>query len=204
VAALTGLTIIKSFPYKGVQEEWSNHYHLTGTPPTDATAWQALFDAMVAAEKTCYSAACNVVAGYGYATDVATDHAVWSVDMTVSPHSIVPGTLATSTAQRAPGDCAGWVRWKLDRNNSLGKAVFLRKYFHDVFVASGGESVADTILAAQVTAYTAFAALLDTGIGVDSGIKIKDKAGAAILSHGASTYVTTRTLKRRGKRPPTP
>lgn len=196
----TGLTIIKRFPYRGnAMEEYSNHYWLTGTTPADATAWRTLFDALVTQEKTCYHGSMSVVRGYGY-SDVSTDAtAVWSVDLTVSPNTPVTGTLVAGTNNYAPGDAAVWCRWGLARMNSKGKRIFLRKYFHPALCQISPNQ--DLVASPQSTALLAFATKLDDG-SFAAGRKITDTHGSAIVNHGASTYVTTRTLKRRGKRPP--
>lgn len=114
-APTTVLTTIKRFTYRGAPEEWSNTYAFTGATPADSSAWKVLFDALVVEEKKLFVPSCSVVAGYGYDGIPSTgDHAIWSVDMDVSPNSPVVGTLATSSVYMA-GDQAAWVRWGLDR-----------------------------------------------------------------------------------------
>jgi hypothetical protein len=195
-----GLTVIKEFTYRGVAEEFSNHYHLTGSVPANAAAWRTLFDALVAQEKTLYNGGVTVVAGYGYDDDAVTAHAVWSVDLKVSPNTPVAGTFG-GTGRQYPGDTAMWIRWKLDRLNSKGKAIYLRKYFHGVMGPSAPSGIhVDDVLDTQITALQAFATLLSTGAGV-GGAHIRDTGGGAVVSTGVSTFATTRTLKRRGKRP---
>lgn len=197
-----GVTIIKSMFRHGVAgEEWSNHYHLTGTDPANSTAWRTLFDLLVAQEKTLYSSACSVVRGYGYDDDDPTAHAVWSVDLTASPNTPVPGTLSVASSRQMPSDAAAWVRWKLDRLNSKGKPVYLRKYFHDQWgPTSSTDTTKDNVLAGWKTNALAFGNTLRV-TGLSDGTKIRDTAGAALLGHSCSDYFTTRTLKRRGRRP---
>jgi hypothetical protein len=198
-APTTVLTVIKRFTYRTLQEEFSNTYNLSGTTPADSAAWRALFDALVAQEKTLYIPGCTVVAGYGYSRiPVKGDHAIWSVDMTIAPNAVVPGTLPTS-ANNMAGDQACWIRWGLDRFNTNGKRVYLRKYFHAGQVSSGG---GDFLAAAQATALTAFGTKMIDGSFLTAR-KLVDKDGNVPIGSGVSPYVTTRTLKRRGKRPPT-
>lgn len=194
-APTTGLTVIKRFSYRGdATEEWSNSYLLTGSTPASSAAWRTLFDALVTQEKTLYPGWHSVVAGYGY--DSADDDrvAVWSVDLTVSPNTPVAGTFSSADGV-APGDCAMWVRWGLDRMNTKGKRVYLRKYFHGVQHQAGG----DLVSSAQKTAAVAFGEKLRDG-SFASGRLITDALGTALVGTGASTFVTTRTLKRRSKR----
>jgi len=200
VAAPTvGLTVIKRFPYRGdSNEEYSNKYLLTGTTPSDSSAWRTLFDALVAQEKTLYPSLVTVVRGYGYNDPDPLANSVWSVDLTVSPNTPVAGTY-TVGGTRCPGDAAVWVRWGLDRFNTKGKRVYLRKYFHPAY---NDGTLYDPVHSAWITAGNAFGAKLQDGSFVD-GRKVTDHLGTALVGHASCTYVTTRTLKRRGKRPPT-
>jgi len=179
-------------------ERWSSTYHLTGATPADSAAWRTLFDLLVTQEKVCYSGTTSVVAGYGYnKVPVTGDSAIWSVDLTQSPNTPVVGTLSGTSGVAMAGDQAGWIRWGLDRLNTKGKRIYLRKYMHGGFVgASGG----DTLSTNTVTAYNAFGTKMRDGTFVDSRV-VTDRTGAALLGHGVSSFVTTRTLKRRGKRP---
>src|SRR5262245_7508453 len=196
-APTCGLTTIQRFTYRGnANEEWSNHYWFTGSTPADSTAWRALFDALVVPLKACFSNATQVVGGYGYDSVDPTAHAIWTVDLTVSPNTPVAGTYTTGGQPAAPGDVAAWLRWGLNRYNSKGKRIYLRKYFHDSYPST------DALATAQKNAYLALGAKLDDGTFID-GRKITDKLGTATVGHAVGAYATTRTLKRRGKRPPT-
>lgn len=199
-APTTVLTVVKKFPYRGdSNEEYSNTYMLTGATPADSTAWRALFDALVVEEKKLYPAAVTVVAGYGYdEVPVTGTSAVWSVDMTVSPNSPVAGTFAGG-GQQMPGDAAVYIRWGLDRLNTKGKRIYLRKYIHPA-MQSTTVGQTDQPIAAWVTAAAAFGAKLDDG-SFTASRRITDKLGTATVGHAVGTYITTRTLKRRGKRP---
>jgi hypothetical protein len=198
MAAVAGITIIKQMPYRGAtDEEYSNTYHFSGSVPADNTAWTALFDALVAQEKTLYGVDVKVVRGYGYATDDPADNSVWSHDISASP---VVGTLAAGTSLPAPGDAAVWVRWKTSRVTSPGaKPIYLRKYFHVARVPASGS--VDSVHSGQKSALDAFGTKLWDGSFIDGRIIRSQSHAETILSSVGSTYVTTRTLKRRGKRP---
>jgi hypothetical protein len=194
----TGLTIIKEFTYRGdANEEWSNHYWLSGSDPADSAAWRTLFDALVTEEKKLYPPTTKVVAGYGYTSTADDRTAVWSVDLKVAPNTVVAGTYS-GFGDVNPGDTAVWVRWGLDRLNSKGKRIFLRKYFHPGLSASAAP---DTVHADQIAALTAFGNKLRDG-SFTGGRKITDTHGTNVVGSGVSQFITTRTLKRRGKRPP--
>jgi hypothetical protein len=196
VATVVGITLIKKFTYRGDPlEEFSNDYHFTGSVPADGTAWLALIDALVAQEKLVYGSGVAVIAAYGYDSDDPTAHAVYSHTYTTP----VAGTLTTSSGYQCPGDAAVWVRWKTSRLNSKGKPIYLRKYFHDAF--NQGVGNVDLPIAVQVTALNTFGTKLFDGSFID-GRTIRSRAHAeTITERTACTYITTRTLKRRGKRP---
>lgn len=192
-----GLTIIKRFTYRGAPEEWSNHYHLTGDDPASPGDWRDLFDAMCDLEKALFDENTQIVAGYGYDNDAPSSHNVWSVDLTIAPNTPVDGIFSlASGSEPGAGDSAAWVRWGLDRLNSDGKRVYLRKYFHPAYTYPDP----DTISAPWITQAAAFGGYLQDDIGID-GRTIRDVGGADVIGHAVSSYSTTRTLKRRGKRP---
>lgn len=196
MAALTGITLVKKFTYRGDNtEEFSNTYRLTGSVPADASAWNTLMDALILQEKTCYSNAASVVRAYGYATDVEGDDAVYVRDMSGAP---VAGTLSGSGGQAIAGDQAAWLRWKTSRTNANGKPIYLRKYFHAGYAASGDP---DTILAGWKTNLQAFGTKLFDGSFTDARTIRSIGHAETITVRAASSYLTTRTLKRRGKRP---
>jgi len=200
VASLVRITLIKRFTYRGdANEEFSNTYALTGSVPADNTAWKALADALIAQEKTCYTSAVKVIRAYGYSDDAEDASSVWSYDYKAASAE-VSGTLAPSgTWATAPGDSAVWVRWKTSRVNSNGKAIYLRKYFHDATYASATGS--DAVTTSQRTALDAFGTKLRDASFLDARTIRSRTHAETLLGSGSSQYVTTRTLKRRGKRP---
>lgn len=193
------LVLIKRMTYRGIAtEEWSNAYMLSGAKPADSTAWRAVFDALCAQERTCYTNESSIIGGYGYDSVADSATAVWSVDLTVTPNTPLPGTLA-QTGNKIAGDQAAWVRWGLDKFNSKGKRIYLRKYFHSGRVDATNQ---DTLYSGWTTALNAFGAKLQDGSFLDARV-LTDSHGTALVGHGVGPYITTRTLKRRGKRPPT-
>lgn len=196
-----GLTIIKEMDYRGNQEQWSNQYWFATVAPSDDAAWRAYFDSIVAIEKTLYDASVEVVAGYGYDDNSDGAHAVWSVDLKVSPETPVAGTCSITTpAILAPGDAAFWIRWKTGRRNSKGKPIYLRKYYHGAAAVSN--TLNDQLATSQRNAALAFAETLDGTDNTYDGLVGRGHISDTIESVAASTYITTRTLKRRGKRTP--
>lgn len=189
------LTLVKRFPYRGLPEEWSNTYHFTGATPASDAAWKTLMLAIHAEERKCYTAASELVTGYGYVA--GNDQSVAQIDFTTGTPLKPPGVLAPSSAVREfSGDQAGWIRAKIGLS-STGKKVYIRKYFHGGQTTFGaGDNIAPTCLAA----YDAFAAkLLDGTISGDFRWCGPQAQVASVPF--SSIFVTTRTLKRRGKRP---
>lgn len=201
MASQLGITLIKKFTYRGnTNEEYSNTYHFTGAVPSDSAAWKTFADLLIAQEKTVYTGDVSVVRAYGYATDNPADDSVWTWDYGALGTSVA-GTLLQGTGVLTPGDDAVWCRWKTSRTNTNGKPIYLRKYFHVAVGTSGTGANRDSVLPAQTTALQAFAAKMHDGTFVDARTITARGHTDVILSHGASIYITTRTLKRRGKRP---
>lgn len=195
------LTIVKKFTYRGdASEEWSNTYAFEGADPADSAAWLALFNALVTQEKTLYPATVTVVRGYGYTSDAADAVAVWSRDL-VAAGATVAGTHPSGGEPSLPGDAAAWIRWKTSRLTSKGKPIYIRKYYHGLF--QGGSL--DLVQTSWRTAALAFGAKLWDGTFIDGRtIRAPGTSDETIVGTNCSVYVTTRTLKRRGRRPPTP
>jgi hypothetical protein len=192
------LRLDKSFTYRGSPEKWSNRYHFDGSNPADAVEWKAIVDALVAQEKTLYKSGVTVVYAAGYTSD--TGAAVYTRDFTITPDTPVPGTFSGSGPD-APGDAAMWARWWCGQYNSRGKKIYARKYFHGV--TTNGTTSGDSLSTSQKTALNTFAALLRTGLAVATYTTrhLCDKNGHAAVDNNVVTYITTRTLKRRGGSP---
>jgi hypothetical protein len=190
------LVLIKSFNYRDQAEEWSNKYHFEGTIPADANAWQTLATGWINEEKHCYTSATHVVRAYGY--EPGSNHANWVHDYAAESPPGIPGDLTVSTAEHpCPGDSAATIRWSTGEYNSRGKLIYARKYMHGVWYgAAGPDHVADV----QLAAYNQYATIVTSGFFPGSA-KYCGPQGADLRDPRADPFITTRTLKRRGKRP---
>lgn len=188
---------MKEFDYRGSTEEWSNQYWFTGAPPAGDGGWRALFDEIANLEKTVYTSLVTIVGGYGYADNAPGSAAVWGVDLRQAPNVTIPGTLPAGTTTPHPGDVAIWVRWRTSRRSLKGKPVFLRKYFHDARDPASIEGdIADPV---QSAALDAFADSLGSGT-LGFTVAAQGHPDEVIVERGVAEFVTTRTLKKRGKR----
>jgi len=198
MAAATGLVITKRFTYRGdATEEWSNKYWLTGDPPSSSAGWKTLFDQLVNIEKACYTSASSVVGGIGYADNTPGAHAVWTVDLDVNG-PVVPGTLTPVAGMSFAGDQAGMLEWRTERKNSRGKWIYLRKYFHG---GMNDSTNPDLINTGTHDAYTTLGAALFSGTWPGARKVRSQKQDEVLTATVGSWNVTTRSLKRRGKRP---
>lgn len=197
MAAACGLTVVKKFTYRGdANEEWSNQYWFTGGAPADAAAWDALWTALVAQEKTLYNLSVSIIKGYGYDQDIEKPTAVYVKDLTLAP---IAGTFNEAGTQTGAGDTANWIRWYTGRLNTKGKKIYLRKYFHPAYCKPVPD--VDQTATTWRTAAQLVATKLQDGTFV-GGRKLTAKGHSDAVTGGVpSTYTTVRTLKRRGKRP---
>jgi len=201
VGALTGVTSIKKFKYRGNDEEWSNTYHFRDNPPSTSADWHTLVMALGNLEAGIIRASDHIVRFYGYDTDDAKPISVYTLDLEAEGTPI-PGTwVPQATDDDLAGDQAYFAEWQLDHKNSRGKWVYLRKYLH------GGQCLRtnpDAPSAAYRGAVDTYARALWNGTtGFHGGLRARTGTWP-ILWTGTSDFITTRTLKRRGKRPPTP
>lgn len=191
------ITIIKRFTYRGQPEEWSNKYHFSGTTPVNDAAWKTLADAIIAEERKFIAPTTNFVRAYGY--NAGSNFANYSVDYTVAPNTSLTGSMVMTGSQPSPGDAASCVRWWTGVRTEKGKKVYCWKYFHDARLLSGDT---DTLWTTQRTLLTTFAAKIIDGT-LPGSFRYCGPQGAVLETPFVLPYVTTRTLKRRGKRPPT-
>lgn len=189
------ITINKVFTYRAQSEVYSNTYHFSGTTPANDADWQALARAIWASEKTFLDAG-HKFAGYlGYAA--SNNHAVSILDLMETGTGDTPGTYTMVAGEvAAPGDSAMWVRWATPDRTSRGKRIYLRKYFHGVHYNANTEKISGS----QVAALAAHGAKMTDGT-LPGSAKVCGPQGAVAGAVLTSTFPTTRTLKRRGRRP---
>ncbi len=195
--AAPGVTVIYSFLYRGHQEEWSQQYHFVGSAPSTDSDWLALITELVTMLQGGITDRVDIVRAYGY--EDTDDDAVYSIGEPDSPFPLT-GAIGTSTADVAPGDAAAWIRWKTGRTNTHGKPIYLRKYFHSVILSGASDDNQDSLQSAYKTDLEVLGSELASA-GTDwPGLAGPDGV-APPGPIAASTFVTTRTLKRRGARP---
>lgn len=196
----TGLVVIKKFDYRGdAGEEWSNKYWFTGVVPPDDTAWLNLFTAVATSEKACFTPGTNIVRAYGYNNSDEHSPAIWVYDLEELGIPI-PGTLTTGPSDVVmAGDQAAMLWWKTSRRNARGKWIYLRKYMHDGTI---NLSDSDAIGSLSIGPYGLHVLKMMDGT-LPGGAVIRSPGQDEVIQEAElSAWVTTRTLKRRGKRKP--
>lgn len=193
--AAPGIVVIKTFTYRGAAEEWSNKYHFQGDPPSDPAGWRDLCDAFITEEKAILTDVVSIVRVQCY--EDTDDHSVYTYDLTAFAGAVA-GTYATGAAADLleAGDSAGLIRWNTGRVSSKGKPVYLFKYYHGVMHESG---TVDELRHTLKALYATFADTIRSSSGDWPGLA--DKGGVEPVGWLAEKYITTRTLKRRGRRP---
>lgn len=196
---MPSITIIKRAKYKGVDEEFGNTFHFSGTQPADLAAWKTLADALIAAERPIYPADVEFVQAYGY--NAGSELSVAQIDYRVSPNVLLNATGAFTGGGRQSLEVASTVRWPTPNFTSRGKRIYLRKYLHAMWAKSYPDY--DQLLATQSTAIATWAAKLIDGT-LPGTFKYCGPQGAVASAPQVNGFLTTRELKRRGKRNPTP
>jgi hypothetical protein len=199
VASLLGITLVQQMTYRGDNtEEWSNTYHFRNAPPSDDAGWLTVITNLANHVKTVLPDTGKIIRAYGYDTDDDKPVTVFVHDF-LQAGTAIDGTYApTGTDFPMAGDQAAFSWWKINKRNSRGKWIYLRKYWHDGFCDFANPDLLGPAYAAALEALTLE---LDEGGGAFQGGIRARKHSDAVFGHGVSPYTTTRTLKRRGKRP---
>jgi hypothetical protein len=191
------ITLVKEFDYRGRPEEWSNTYHFKGaaTPDEDGQ-WSNMILAVWDEERKVIQSSSKLVRAYGYAA--GNESSVFQWDLTGEDPAALVGQNAVSGINMA-GDQAVWIRAKIG-TGSTGKKVYIRKYYHDVPLGAQG---GDVIHPLAVPLLQTLAETLIDGSILGDWTWCGPQGQDATLPF-APNYPTTRTLKRRGKRPTGP
>ena len=202
MSAQFGITIVKKMAYRGdPNEEWSNTYWFTGTPPGTQAEADSAAQALATEELPLYLATCEAVRAYIYNDNAPHTPAAFVSDLTSGPGAPYLGTMLTGTGTYPAGDQAAWIRWATARRTSKGRLIYLRKYYHGVPTEEESPTTADQVVGSWLTPSLTFSAHLAGGtfwgFGQLTGKGHVDTLGEARSSH----FITTRTLERRGKRP---
>jgi len=189
------ITIIKKFSYRGDPlEEWSNSYHLTAAPANKA-AWVTLLLALGGMESNCYSAGSTVIRALCY--DDSDNPVTYTLTAPGDFTAFTGGAPSTGGTNFA-GDQAATIGWNTGDKGSTGKDIWLRKYFHDGWESSSDPDNLSTSYASLLATFGGD--LLTTAI--TGSIYFAKKDGSRPDGPvRVDPYSTTRTLKRRGKRP---
>lgn len=197
MAAVTGLTLVKKFHYRdNPNEEFSNTYHFKAQPPGDDASWTVLMNDVVNHEKQVFVPNVSYVRAYGYNSDDPNAHHVFQHDFEI-PGPPPLGTLTTEGGNPTSGDQAACVQWRLNRLNKRGKPIYLRKYFHQAFV---NPAEIDRLDNGYFTALGVFGNIA-TGVNSVHGGLRSPTVDDVVTAYMPLSWITTRTLKRRGKRP---
>jgi hypothetical protein len=191
------IVMVQSFSYRDQPEEFSNKYHFAGPAPGDDASWLALANSLRTALTPCFTSGVTFHRAYGY-TD-GDNPSVWGHDWEIPGPPPVGSMPTPSDGYQPPGDTAAFIRWPTAKRNSRGKMVYARKYFHSVYGLSGDH---DHVSYTQAVLLDAFAAKCIDG-SISSVFHLCLPDGTPAQSGGTQPWLTTRTLKRRGKRPPT-
>lgn len=195
MATVTGLTLTKTMNYRGdATETFSNTYWFKGPPPGNDASWEVLVNDVLTAEQKIFPASVSFYRALGY--DSNDEHAqhVFS-KFFASPGPAPSGIYVPNAATEIniAGDQAVMIEWATDRIGGRGKRTYLRKFFHEGFASLAntdniGPDYVDYLIA-----------VCDQLAEIHGGLR-SQAHDLNTIANIVSPYVTTRTLKRRGKK----
>jgi hypothetical protein len=192
---IMGMTIVKRMTYRGdTEEEFSNTYWLAQSVPADTNAWDTQRDKFLQSEQQIYPPSVHFVRAVGHnssdpGAQAVYDYAWPAVSQPVGGFSVTAGESLFA------GDQAAVVEWLTDLKSSKGKPIYLRKFIHHGYLATGG---GDSLAPDYVSALTTYGGHY-LGGGFIGTLRSPNKDAFA-GSVKVLPFVTTRTLKRRGKK----
>ena len=199
------MVVVKSFTYRDEPEEFSNGYTFIGPSPSDSASWDVLRDDVVRVEQPCFPGTVKYVRVYGYTNNDPKQPHAYAYTWPLGSEPV--GTFQeTGTGHPMAGDQAGLVSFGLARKSDKGKPTYLRKYMHAGFVdATDRDKLAgDWLTALGIFTGPAGIQSVHGGLMSPGGPLDGDPPpGSNVTAAAPSPWVTTRTLKRRGKRPKT-
>jgi hypothetical protein len=199
VADTIKITLVKEFPYRGAPEEWTNSYHFLGPDPGD---WSTVATNLRNLEMPCFASEVVFKRAYCYAVH---DDATRAGVTEIVEWGGITGTFSTSGLGLAgsSGDVAATVRWQTPdfTSGARPKRIYLRKYYHGVFSHSDPVGEQDALATEQLAKFELMAGALTEPDPIGAGDYCGPR-GALAGNYLVSPWLTTRTLKRRGKRPP--
>lgn len=186
MAAAPSIKIIKSIPWKGGVQNWSNRYHFTGTLPADSTHWTTLSDAIVAAEKLLFNPYVKIVEAVGY--DAGSDVPIFS-----KAYGSAACT-ASNTGDVQSAEVVALVRYGTATRTSKNHPLYLFNYYHGAYCTSSTAN--DWLLNGQKTLLGTYAAEWLTGFS-DGAVNHTrcGPNGDVATSQVVESYVTHRDFR---------
>lgn len=136
MAATPSIKVVKTTPFLGGLQTWSNRYHFNGGLPADGTHWHTFCDAVVAAEKLILTARSTIVEAICY--NAGSDLPLFTFSYSTA------GTCSVGAGSaHAPGDAAKVGVWLTTARSTKNHPVYLFSYWHDVLfvVATSSDEV---------------------------------------------------------------
>lgn len=190
MATTPSVKVIKNFTWRQADRDFSNRYHFNGGTPSNSSAWNTLFDAIVAAEKAIYSNETEIIECIGYAAGS-------DVPVASKSYSTV-GTLTPPTnCHLAPGECVALLRWATTARSSKNHPIYLFNYFHAVYADYVAAGEQDLVAPAQATAIGTYAAAWLSGFSDGSHTCVRaGPNGVTASGQEVEQYITHRDFPR--------
>lgn len=190
--------IVKSAEWRNTQEEFSNGYYFNGTKPSNRSEAEAFFMALWNVEKEFSNQLITLAQGYYY-EDPTVDKPHVTIGRDYRGENIQYGSggiASSSGGQQTSLEQCGLMKARCGYMKN-GRVRYVNKYYHGVSAKQSDADAANWV--ASATLATKLAKFTDGTL--PGGAKLCRPDGLVCETPQVSPWITTRTLKRRGKRP---
>lgn len=187
MADRASLRVRKQFAYRGGTKQFSNRYYFSGGTPPSTAAWTTLSDAVVTAEKVCYTSVVTIIAVDGF--EAGSDLPIFTKSYSTA------GTSTPANRRDCPGDCAAVVKFNTDARSVKNHPIYLFNYYHAAM--SESTSTPDTLNLTQKGHLEDYALQWITGFSDGSTTYHRcGPRGAVALSRVVNPLITHRDFRR--------
>jgi hypothetical protein len=185
MADAASIKIVKTVPFNGGTQRWSNRYHFDGVLPPDSATWTVFADAIKDLEKVMYPTFISIVEAVGYGP---------GSDVPVFSKSYSQAGTGSYSGHLQAAEVAALVKYTTAKRSTKNHPVYLFNYYHGVYM--DGSAALGTVDATEASFLEAYADAWEAGISDGSHTHHRTGPDGTVAIEGTvETYLTHRDFR---------